>query len=154
MEQISKTWKLEIKFEGRPSPDTLEMVDVNEISEGYIHVKRDFFDNLIENVKDQHRYSIGKGIQSVFDPTGKNWTENPWILLMTKENSQKTQFWILLKRERNLSGYIVAIGPKGYYHYLSEMESNKVDEIKKLIEYVVSYPAKFNLLVLIPNYVD
>ncbi len=154
MEKVFKTWKVEIRFEGKRSADILSLIDVSELTENYIQIPREFFDSLIHNVKENFEYSIGKGIQAVFDPLGKNWTENPWILLMAKDHSGSARFWFLFKRERNLSGYLVAIGPNSYYQLLADKEGNREDEMKKLIEYILAYIKKFNILMLIPNFID
>lgn len=154
MEKFVKTWKVEIRFEGKRSADILSLFDIADLTDHYVQIPREFFDNLIHNVKETFEYSIGKGIQSVVDPFGKNWSENPWLLLMVKDNSGNARFWFLFKRERNLSGYLVAIGPNSYQKLLADKESNREDEVKKMIEYILANLKKFKLLLLIPNYID
>jgi hypothetical protein len=145
---------MEIQFEGKRFTDKLSLIDVTNLTEKYIHISHEFFDTLINNVKAGFPYSMGKGIQSVRDPLDKDWSENPWIFLMVKDNSDNVNFWFLFKREKNLTGYLVAIGPDSYYEILRKKDTNKSEELKKMIEYIASYPNKFNILMLVPNFID
>ena len=39
------------------------------------------------------------------------------MLLMVKDNEKKTSFWLFIKREKDLSGLLIAIGPKQFAEY-------------------------------------
>jgi hypothetical protein len=46
----------------------------------------------------------------------------------------------------------VAIGPENLYQYYKDSKEPD-DEIKRIIEYIVSYPQKFKLSMIIPNFI-
>ena len=145
-----KTWQLTIQI-GSETPDQIVLHDLQKILEGYLNVNRTFFDELLDIVKMIKKYAVGKGIEKIIGPDNENWTQNPWLLLMVKEKEEGIPFWLLFKREKDLTGYLVAVGPDNYYEYIN---SNKEpdDEIKKFLEYIIAYPQKFNLSILIPNF--
>jgi len=99
------------------------------------------------------KYTVGKGIEKIIGPNKKDWTQNPWVLLMFKDNEKQVPFWLLIKREKDLTGTLVAIGPEDLYQYYKDSKEPD-DEIKRLIEYIVSYPQKFKLSMIIPNFIS
>ena len=70
-----------------------------------------------------------------------------------KEKENDTPFWLLFKREKDLTGYLVAVGPEKYYEYCKN-GNDPDDDIKKYLEYIIAYPEKFVLSILIPNFID
>ena len=147
-----KTWEVTIKI-GPENPDKLVLFDVQKILEGYLNVNRTFFDELLDIVKMIKKYAVGKGIDEIIGPDKKNWTKNPWVLFMIKEKEDETPFWLLFKREKDLSGILTAIGPQNYYEYCEKIKEPD-DEIKKFLEYIIAYPQKFKLSIIIPNFLD
>ncbi len=147
-------WHLTINAPDMDEPDHLELYDIKEVLDEYIQVKRDFFDVLISSAQKNSNYGIGKGIEKITSPNNEDWTQNPWVLIMSKDSEAGTPFWVLLTRERNLSGYIVALGPKGFVEYLGDTNVDEEDEFKKVLEYIISYPKKFNTIILIPNFIE
>jgi len=99
------------------------------------------------------KYSTGRAIEKVLGPEGEedDWTLNPWMLIIVKDNEKNKPFWFFIKRERDLSGLLVAIGPKSFADYNSNNSEAK-REIKRLINYIIAYLNKFNCVVLLPNY--
>ncbi len=144
-----KKWHITIKIEDE-SPEELEMYDVKDLYENYIAISRTFFDELLSYVKMIRKYAVGKGIEKVIGPDRKLWTQNPWLLIMFKDNEIQVPFWFLLKRGKDLNGTLVAIGPEHFYKFCSK-DKDSDDEIKRLIEYLVAYPEKFRVSVMIPN---
>jgi hypothetical protein len=146
-----KTWQVTVKI-GEEPEDTLDLVDVREILDGYLNISRTFFDELLGIVKMIRKYAIGKGIQMVKSPDKDDWTHNPWILLLFKDNEKGIPFWLLLKREKDLTGYLVAAGPDQFLEYCKSTKEAD-DEIKRIMEYLIAYPQKFTLSIIIPNFV-
>jgi len=147
-----KSWQVSVKIKDEPE-DKLELIDIKEVLEGYLNINRNFFDEILSIVKMLRKYAIGKGIEKVIGPDNEDWTQNPWILLMIKDNEKNIPFWFLIKREKDLTGYLVAFGPNTFYEYCKQ--SKEVDdEIKQILEYVIAYPQKFKLSIVIPNYVQ
>jgi len=144
-----KKWHITVKIEDEP-PEELEMYDVKDLYENYIAISRTFFDELLSYVKMIRKYAVGKGIEKIIGPDRKLWTQNPWLLIMFKDNEIQVPFWFLLKREKDLNGTLVAIGPEHFYKFCSK-DKDSDDEIKRLIEYLVAYPEKFRVSVIIPN---
>ncbi|NMC59580.1 MAG: hypothetical protein GYA51_09400 [Candidatus Methanofastidiosa archaeon] len=137
---------------GEEPEDKLELLDVKDLLDGYLNLNRPFFDELLRNVKIIKKYAIGKGISKVTGPDEKDWTHNPWLLFMAKDNEKEVPFWFLLKREKDLTGYLVAVGPQKYYEYC-ETSKEADDDIKRTLEYLITYPQKFKLAILIPTFI-
>lgn len=147
-----KTWTISLKINDETLND-IELVDMNEIVEGYLNINRNFFDELLQIAKVLKKYAIGKGIENIIGPDKKNWTNNPWVLFMAKDNEKETPFWLLLKREKDLTGNLVGIGPQRFFDYLKSTKEPD-DEIKRFIEYIIAYPQKFKLSMIIPNFIN
>ena len=143
-------WKISIKIEDET--DNIELIDIKSVLDGYLNINRTFFDELLSIVKMIRKYSVGKGIEKVIGPDNKDWTKNPWVFIMIQDSERKIPFWILLKRERDLNGYLVAIGPDKFYEYLKKSQEPD-SEVKRILEYVVAYPQKFKSAILIPNFI-
>ncbi len=145
-----KIWKIGIKFSDGIS-DQLELYDNGSIFKGYLTIKRSFFDELIKQIKENPKYITGKAINKILAPDRSDWTNNPWLFLLIKDVENQKPIWLLFKRERNLDGLLVAIGPKKFANYFnSSKESDKT--IKKLLNYFIAYPSKWINLVLLPNF--
>jgi len=148
--KTGKTWKVKVTIAGAEQPP-LELFDACTVFGEYIQIRRNYFDDLIDSLKISKNYSVGKGIEEVIGIDGENWTKNPWILVMAKDNEKGVPFWLLIKRENDLNGFLVAIGPELLYKYMNESKEN-LDEIRKILEYLVVYHAKWTTTVLIPNF--
>ena len=146
-----KKWTLTIKI-GENEEDNLDLFDVKGFLDGYLSINRNFFDEILNIVKMIKKYTVGKGIEKIIGPDKKDWTQNPWVLLMFKDNEKQVPFWLLIKRVKDLAGTLVAIGPEDLYQYFKDSKEPD-DEIKRIIEYIVSYPQKFKLSMIIPNFI-
>ncbi|MFX1314049.1 MAG: hypothetical protein ACFFHD_15795, partial [Promethearchaeota archaeon] len=85
-------------------------------------------------------------------PDQIDWTLNPWMLLIVKDNEKKKPFWIFIKREKDLSGILVAIGPKPFAEYNNKNIQEAKREIIQLINYIVTYMNKFNCVIFLPKF--
>lgn len=148
-----KTWKVLIKYPDGNVED-LDLYDASGYFEGYLKIKRNFFNNLTKAIKMSKKYTIGKGIEKVINPEGEDWTLNPWMLLIVEVNEKNNPFWFFVKRESDLSGLLVAIGPKAFAEYSSGNATEAKRDIKRLINYLIAYLNKFNCIVLLPNYIE
>ncbi len=146
-----KSWKVFLKFSDGSSKE-LELFDAKIYFGGYLKIKRSYFNELIKTIKMTKKYSTGKAIEKVVGPENDaDWTYNPWMLIIVKDNEKGKPFWFFIKRERDLSGLLVAIGPKPFAEYNSGNPEAK-REIKRIINYIVAYLNKFNCLILLPNF--
>ncbi len=146
-------WKISLKFsETNATDQELEMYDAKPFFEGYLKLKRSYFDGLMKNIKMTKNYVTSKAIEKVISPDNEEWTHNPWLLLLVKDNEKNKSFWFLIKREKDLSGLLVAIGPKELNDYLDAKPSEARNEIKRLMNYLVTYLTKFKCLVFLPNF--
>jgi len=145
-------WKVSLKFSDGTNQN-LELQDVKSYFGGYLKIKRSYFNELVKTIKMTKKYSTGRAIEKVLGPEGEedDWTLNPWMLIIVKDNEKNKPFWFFIKRERDLSGLLVAIGPKSFADYNSNNSEAK-REIKRLINYIIAYLNKFNCVVLLPNY--
>jgi len=144
-------WKVLLKFSDETNKD-IELFDAKTYFGGYLKIKRSYFNALAKTIKITKNYSTGRAIEKVIDPNNDDWTYNPWMLLMVKENEKKIPFWLFIKREKDLSGILVAIGPKSFANYNSNNASEARREIKRLINYIVTYLKKFKCIILLPNH--
>ena len=72
---------------------------------------------------------------------------------MAKDKENNIPFWLLFKREKDLTGHLAAIGPRTYYDYFGSIKEPE-DELKKFLEYIIAYPQKFEISIIIPNYIS
>jgi hypothetical protein len=145
-----KVWKVKLKFRDGSERD-LNLYDANRYFDGYLKIKRSYFNTLNELINTEKQYEIRKGIEKVENPDGKDWTFNPWILIISKENEKGKTFWLLVKREKDLSGVLVAIGPKLFAKY-NNTNSEAKREIMRVIHYLTAYLEKFECTILLPNH--
>jgi len=144
-------WKVLLKFSDGTNRD-IELFDAKTYFGGYLKIKRSYFNALSKTIKITRNYFTGRAIEKVLGPNNDDWTYNPWMLLMVKENEKKRPFWLFIKREKDLSGILVAIGPKSFANYNSNVASEARREIKRLINYIVTYLKKFKCIILLPNH--
>ncbi len=144
-------WKVLLKFSDGTNRD-IELFDAKTYFGGYLKIKRSYFNALSKTIKITRNYFTGRAIEKVLGPNNDDWTYNPWMLLMVKENEKKRPFWLFIKREKDLSGILVAIGPKSFANYNSNIASEARREIKRLINYIVTYLKKFKCIILLPNH--
>jgi len=74
------------------------------------------------------------------------------MLIIVKDNEKRKPFWFFIKREKDLSGILVAIGPKPFAEFNNQNLSEAKREIKSLINYIVAYLNKFKCVIMLPNY--
>ncbi|MFX1356660.1 MAG: hypothetical protein ACFFA8_05185 [Promethearchaeota archaeon] len=146
-----KTWKVLIKYSDE-NIENLDLYDASSYFDGYLKIKRSFFNSLIKAIKMSKKYTTGNAIEKVINPEGEDWTLNPWMLLLVKDNEKDNTFWYFIKRESDLSGLLVAIGPKAFADYINANATETKRDIKRLINYLIAYLNKFNCIVLLPNY--
>lgn len=144
-------WKILLKFSDGSSRD-IELFDAKTYFGGYLKIKRNYFNALTKTIKMTKNYFTERAIEKVLDPNDDDWTYNPWILLMIKENEMNKPFWLFIKREKDLSGTLVAIGPKAFANYNNDVASEARREIKRLINYIIAYLKKFKCIILLPNH--
>lgn len=144
-------WKIFLKLSDG-TDQKLELFDTKAYFGGYLKIKRTFFNALIKSIKISKKYLTHKAIEKVLDPDENDWTLNPWILIIVKDNEKNKPFWFFIKREKDLSGVLVAIGPKPFAEYNNTNQSEAKHEIKNLINYIITYLNKFNCIVLLPRY--
>ena len=147
-----KPWKIFLKIADKSETEkVLELFDAKAYFGGYLKIKRSYFNELIKTIKMTKKYSTGRAIERVLSPNNEDWTFNPWILIIVKDSEKGNPFWFFIKREKDLSGILVAIGPKPFAEYnINNSEANR--EIKRLINYLVAYLNKFQCLVILPNF--
>jgi len=144
-------WKVFLKLSDG-TDQTLELFDTKTYFGGYLKIKRSFFNALIKSIKISKKYFTHKAIEKVLDPDENDWTLNPWMLIIVKDNEKNKPFWFFIKREKDLTGVLVAIGPKPFAEYNNSNQSEAKREIKNLINYIIAYINKFNCIVFLPKF--
>lgn len=147
-----KIWSVKLS-ENSGSTKTIKLYDGSAVLGEYIQIRRNYFDDLIKEIKLNKKYTVGKYLQKVTSPKGEDWTENPLILLMATNKEKDVPIWLLLKRENNLNGYLVAVGPKVFCDYLAK-DQERIEEIRKFLEYMVIYSQKWVISAIIPAFLD
>ena len=146
-------WKIDLKFADGTSNE-IELYDAEPYFNGYLKLNRSYFNRLVKAIKITKKYTTGHAIEKVIGPDSKDWTLNPWMLLLIKDNEKKNPFWLFIKREMDLSGVLIAIGPKQFAEYNNSNKLEAKHDIKRLINYIVAYLNKFNCSVILPNYLS
>ena len=150
---MSNIWKILLRIEGLPDKE-LDLLDAKPYFDGYLTIKRSYFNRLIKALKISKKYVTRRGIEKVINPNKEDWTLNPWLLLMVKENEKNMPFWLFIKREKDLSGTLIAIGPKIYADFNTQNLPDSKRDLKRLINFIVSYINKFECIVLLPNFLS
>lgn len=146
-----KPWKVFLKFDKLNSEKELELFDAKSYFGGYLKINRSYFNKLIKVINMTKKYSTRSAIEKVIGPDEIDWTLNPWMLILIKDNEKGKKFWLFIKREKDLSGHLVAIGPKPFVDY-NKVNSEAKREIKQIINYIITYLNKFQVIILLPNY--
>jgi hypothetical protein len=144
-------WKVTIQVPGADGTQQLELEDVMGLFKAYPEVKRNFFDDLVSIVKQNPAFYIGAKITAVTGPDESDWAGNPWLLLIARETELSTPLWLLFKREKTLAGYLVALGPPPAATYAKE---NGLDELRRILEYVVAFSSRWDISVFLPEIPD
>ena len=150
-----KSWKVILKISnGSEIEKEVELYDAKSYFGGYLKIKRGYFNELAKTIKMTKKYSTGRAIERVIGPENdEDWTANPWMLFIVKDTEKNKSFWFFIKREKDLSGLLVAIGPKSYAEYNNKQNNSEARrEIKRLINYIIAYLNKFHCLILLPNF--
>ncbi|MHA2430698.1 MAG: hypothetical protein ACXACC_06650 [Promethearchaeota archaeon] len=148
-----KIWEITLKYPDGPAKK-LDLFDVKGLFNGYLKIKRSYFDHLLKVIKITKNYFTGNAIERIISPDKDDWTFNPWMLVLIQDNEKKKPFWLLIKRERDLSGELVAIGPKTFADYNDSNSDDARRDLKRLMTYLVVYINKFECSVLLPNYLS
>jgi hypothetical protein len=143
-------WKVFLKFSDGTDKE-LELFDAKPYFGGYLKIKRSFFNALIKSIKISKKYFTNRAIDKVLSPDKSDWTLNPWMLLIIKDNEKKMPFWLFIKREKDLSGVLIALGPKTFADYNNKNLSEAKREVKRLVNYVITYLNKFNCIIFLPK---
>lgn len=130
----------------------LELYDAKSYFGGYLRIKRSYFNALTRSIKMTKKYFTERAIEKVLGPDEADWTYNPWMLLIIKDNEKKMPFWLFIRREKDLSGALVGLGPKQFAEYNNKNPSDAKREIKQLINYIITYLNKFNCIIFLPNF--
>jgi len=147
-----KTWKIFLKFSDGTEKE-IELFDANVYFNGYLKLKKSYFIRLVKAIKMTKKYTTGHAIEKIIGPDAKEWTLNAWMLLLIKDNEKKKPFWLFIKREKDLSGLLIAIGPRAFAEYNNSNMLEAKRDIKRLINYIIAYLNKFSCSVLLPNYI-
>ena len=150
---MTSIWRIMLKVEGLPNEE-LELVDAKSFFEGYLKIKRNYYDRLIKAIKISKKYITKRGIEKVIGPNNEDWTLNPWLLLLLKETEKNMAFWLFMRREKDLSGTLIAIGPNIYNEFNNQNLPDSKRDLKRLINFIVSYINKFECLVILPNFLS
>lgn len=147
-----KPWKILLKYSnGSNIEKELELFDAKSYFGGYLKIKRSYFNELGKTIKMTKRYSSKRAIEKVIGPDDTDWTHNPWMLIIIKDDEKSKPFWFFIKREVDLSGILVGIGPKSFADY-NDKNSEVKREIKRIMNYIIAYLNKFQCIVLLPNF--
>ncbi len=144
-------WNVFLKFSDGAN-QKLELIDAKQYFGGYLKIKRSYFNALTKTIKMTKNYFTERAIERVVSPDDIDWTLNSWMLIIVKDNEKKIPFWFFIKREKDLSGNLVAIGPKPFADYNKKNLPEAKRDIKRLINYIIAYLNKFNCVILLPNY--
>ncbi|MBN1213931.1 MAG: hypothetical protein JXA99_00665 [Candidatus Lokiarchaeota archaeon] len=143
-------WFVDIKLNNQKK--TISLFDVKKYFDGYLTIKRSYFNSLNKAIRTSNKYMTGRGIESVYSPDNIDWSLNPWILLIIKDMEKNKDFLFLIKREKDISGTLIALGPKEFSDY-NNNNSEAKREIMRILNYINTYINKFNCIVLLPNYI-
>jgi hypothetical protein len=144
-------WRIFLKLPDDTEKE-IELFDAKKYFGGYLKIKRSYFNALIKIISITKKYFTQKAIIKVIGPDNDDWTFNAWMLIVVKDNEKKAPFWFFIKREKDLSGNLVAIGPKPFADYNNKNKLEAKREIKNLINYIIVYLNKFNCVIMLPNY--
>ncbi|TFG07944.1 MAG: hypothetical protein EU539_03640 [Promethearchaeota archaeon] len=144
-------WKVFLNINGKETAQQLELNDAKAFFGGYLRIKRSYFNELAKNIKMTKKYSTGNAIEKVIAPDNSDWTLNPWMLIIVKDTEKGKPFWFFIKREKDLSGHLIAIGPEQFAEF-SKNDSEPRRRIKQIINYIITYINKFNVIILFPLY--
>src|SRR4030042_4218954 len=135
------SWRVKLQPPGMEGTSEIELADVVPFFKAYPEVKRNFFDDLVTNVNKNKECYVGANIITVTGPDQKDWSKNPWLLLIARETEKEAPFWLLFKREKTLAGYLVALGPKGVATYAKD---EGIDEIRRILEYIIAFANRWD----------
>jgi len=102
------TWKINLKFADGTSNE-IELYDAKSYFNGYLKLKRSYFYRLVKAIKITKKYTTGHAIEKVLSPDSIEWTLNPWMLLLVKDNEKKNHFGYLLKERKIYPDYLLQL---------------------------------------------
>ena len=83
-----KTWTINIELNNKYKEE-ISLFDVKKYFDGYLTIKRSFFNSITKTINISKNYIAARGIESVFSPNKEDWSLNPWILLIIKDKEKK-----------------------------------------------------------------
>ncbi len=146
-----KAWKIELNTNDAFKKE-LTLYDVRSIFDGYLRIKRSYFNSLVKALKISKNYKSISAINKVYSPSNEDLSENPWMLIVVKDTEKNFPIWFLIKREKDLTGLLICVGPKIFADYSFNNANNK-REIIRMMNYIVAYINKFSCVVFLPNFI-
>jgi len=143
-------WKINLEYSNEINRK-LELFDVKRYFNGYLNIKRTYFNQLAKAIKMTKKYNVIHGIREVVGPDKEDWTLNAWMLFIITDTEKDNPFWLFIKREKDLSGSLVAIGPKAFADFNESNQDEAKRDIRRLINYLITYINKFNCVIFLPN---
>jgi len=150
---MTNIWKVFLELSDGEKKE-LELFDVKGYFGGYLKIKRSYFYALVKTIKMTKKYQTQKTIKKVIAPNDIEWTQNPWMLIIVKDTEKDKPFWFFIKREKDLSGILVAIGPKPFAEYNNKNSLDAKRDIKRLMNYIIVYLNKFNCVIMLPSFLS
>ncbi len=143
-------WKINLEYSNEINRK-LELFDAKRYFNGYLNIKRTYFNQLAKAIKMTKKYNVIHGIREVVGPDKEDWTLNAWMLFIITDTEKDNPFWLFIKREKDLSGSLVAIGPKAFADFNESNQDEAKRDIRRLINYLITYINKFNCVIFLPN---
>ncbi len=138
-----------VQFGGEDEAENLALDDLADVINGYLAIKREYFDELLSSVKKTKTFFVSKRLLNVTSPDKEDWTNNGWLLVFARVKEKELPVQLLIRREHDLAGTIVAFGPD---EFSKHVKKNGGEELRKMMEYLVSFPHKFDATVLLPHF--
>lgn len=116
-------WRVFLKLSDGEEKE-LELFDAKSYFGGYLKIKRSYFNALSKTISMTKKYFTQKTIEKVIGPDDDDWTLNPWMLIVVKDNEKKNLFGFLLRGKKIYLGSLLLLG-------LSHLQNIKARTYKK-----------------------
>jgi hypothetical protein len=156
VELAPERWVIKMRLDPEISEE-LKLVDLQVAFGSYMGIRKKFFEDLLTVAPNAKNYAVGKAIESVTGIDSDDWTKNSWLLVMAKELKNKAVYWLLFKRNQQMDGVLVAIGPEEFPKSILGLFSNDPESrneyLKKINIWLTIEPAKWqNVAIFIPTW--